>query len=79
MRDDFEVRTYNNDLAPIKMDRPVVFNDAVRPLCLASTSEDYGGQNADILGWGRLSYEGELPVQLQEATVTILTQDQCRY
>ena len=79
MRNDFEVATYNNDLALIKMDRPVVFNEAVRPLCLASTSEDYGGQLGDILGWGRLSYDGDLPLKLQEATVPILTLDQCRY
>ena len=42
-RDDFEIETYNNDIAIIKMDRKVEFSDVVRPLCLPDNIEDYTG------------------------------------
>ena len=79
MRDDFEIRTYNNDIALIKLDRPVRWSDGVRPLCLPETDEDYAGQEANVVGWGRVKYNGQLPGRLREATIPILTQHQCRY
>ena len=76
-RADFELRSYNNDIALVKMDRPVEWNEAVRPLCLPEASGqegDYTGMMADIIGWGRLQYNGKTATRLREASVPVISQ-----
>merc|ERR1740129_582838 len=81
-RGDFELRSYNNDIALVKMDRPVEWSEAVRPLCLPEASgqeDDYTGDMADIIGWGRLQYNGKTASRLREAAVPVISQRQCRH
>lgn len=81
-RADFELRSYNNDIALVKMDRPVEWNEAVRPLCLPEASgqeDDYTGNMVDIIGWGRLQYNGKTASRLREAAVPVISQHQCRH
>ena len=81
-RGDFELRSYNNDIALVKMDRPVEWSEAVRPLCLPEASgqeDDYTGDMADVIGWGRLQYNGKTASRLREAAVPVISQRQCRH
>jgi len=79
IRGDFVLRTFDNDIALVQMDRKVVFNKHIRPLCIPESNQDYAGEMGTIIGWGRLSYEGKIPGHLKEAAVPILTHDKCKY
>ena len=58
-----------NDIALIKLKKPVIFNETIRPICLPSFT---GQDNLFVVGWG-LSSNGFDPatgeVQLQEVNV----------
>ena len=79
IREDFDEITYNNDIAVVKMERSVEFNNLIRPICLPAINEDYAGSSASVVGWGRLAHNGALPDTIQEAEVRILSQDTCRH
>ena len=72
-----------NDIALIKMYKPVEFNDGISPICLPDCNYDYAGDNANVIGWGALDYDNEyesdLPTQLQEASAHVLPQQKCKY
>jgi len=79
IRPDFEKKTFNNDIALIKLDREVTFSNSIRPVCLPNTDRSYNNQFTTVVGWGKLS-EGGLPANvLQEVSVPIITQRKCRH
>ena len=51
---------------------------AVRPICLPDLAQDYDNVTALVTGWGRTSSQGPQSNILQEATVTTMTNSQCR-
>ena len=52
---DFVIETFNNDLALLKLDKPVQFTRTVSPICLPQSSLfDYAGRSAVATGWGKL-------------------------
>ena len=51
---------------------------AVRPICLPDPGQDYDNVTALVTGWGRTSSSGPPSNILQEATVTTMTNSQCR-
>ena len=52
----YDRATFENDLALLKMDRPVVFRPNIVPVCLPEV-EDPAGTKAWVTGFGRL-YRG---------------------
>ncbi|XP_068082928.1 trypsin-1-like [Anabrus simplex] len=75
----FDVNSYNHDIALLKLRKTVSFNKRIRPVCLpASEKEDPAGKVGTVVGWGRTSEGGELPGVVQEVQVPILSLDQCR-
>ncbi|KAH8371594.1 hypothetical protein KR093_008146 [Drosophila rubida] len=74
----YNPRSYNNDIALIRLDRPVSFEARVRPICMPETSGDFDGEPAIVTGWGARR-EGQLATDtLQEVDVVVLSQDDCR-
>ncbi|XP_022826886.1 chymotrypsin-2-like [Spodoptera litura] len=72
--DSSEIR---NDVSLIKVSRDIKFSDVVQPIELPV--EDTGaGVDLFLSGWGRLSYPGSLPVQLQMINLTSLSVEQCQ-
>ena len=70
----------SNDLALLKLDNPVDFNNVphVRPICLPSNrDETFTGLTATVAGWGRTIEDGYSPVLL-EADVNVISQTECR-
>ena len=51
---------------------------AVRPICLPDPAQDYDNVSALVTGWGRNSSSEPPSNILQEATVTTMTNSQCR-
>ncbi|XP_050086976.1 trypsin-like [Anopheles aquasalis] len=70
----------NNDVALLLLQRPVrpsIAGTGV-PICLPTgVTDDYAGRMATVTGWGRTG-EGVLSERLQQLTVPILTNQQCR-
>ncbi|KAK6627830.1 hypothetical protein RUM44_010309 [Polyplax serrata] len=75
----FDINSYNHDIALLKLRKPVEFSKHVRPVCLPT--ESFGtlaGKNGTVVGWGRTSEGGMLPGVLQEVQVPILSLSECR-
>ncbi|GLH08206.1 Serine proteinase stubble [Gryllus bimaculatus] len=74
----FDSRTLYNDVAVLTLDSPVTFTQQVRPVCLPSGNALYAGQTATVIGWGSLRESGRQPEILQEVSIPIWTNSECR-
>ncbi|KAM9348167.1 transmembrane protease serine 2 isoform 1-T2 [Symphorus nematophorus] len=70
--------THNNDIALLKLSRPLTFSSTVGAVCLPNVGVDLNaGQRAWITGWGTLRSAGLSPDKLQQAEVTIYSRQEC--
>jgi len=69
--------TMVNDIALIKLSSPMQLNGCVGTVCLP-TSDVSPGSDCWISGWGTLSSGGRSPTILQEAKVTVLSNEDCK-
>merc|ERR1719402_1495008 len=72
----------DNDLALLKLNRPVKWRKEAQPLCLPETkSNSYEGDMATVTGWGRLwnnhTRAGPATYELREVDVKIISNTQC--
>ncbi|KAM3966963.1 trypsin-1 [Aphomia sociella] len=74
----FDADTYNNDIALLRLRKPVNFSRIIKPVCLPSAGIDPAGKDGVAVGWGRTSEGGQLPGIVQEVRVPILNLTQCR-
>ncbi|XP_070504277.1 proclotting enzyme-like [Chironomus tepperi] len=75
----FDSRTLYNDIAILTLDRKVPFSRGIRPVCLPSiASGTYHGQIATAVGWGSLRENGVQPSILQEVTLPIWKNEECK-
>uniref|UniRef100_A0A3P9J886 Peptidase S1 domain-containing protein n=1 Tax=Oryzias latipes TaxID=8090 RepID=A0A3P9J886_ORYLA len=71
--------TQDNDISLVEMASPVTFNDYISPVCLAAQGSDFpGGTTAWVTGFGMLSSGGSTSSTLQEVSVPIVSNTQCR-
>ncbi|NXV80192.1 KLK14 protein, partial [Atlantisia rogersi] len=74
----FDPDTLDNDLMLLRLDRPVVFNDAIRPLPLPSSCPT-PGTTCLVSGWGTItSPKVTLPRHLMCAYVDVIPAATCR-
>ena len=78
VRSDFVRRSYDNDIALVKMDKEVSFNLLVRPVCLPSMVVELEGMEGTVVGWGMLQQNGNVPDRLQEIRLPVIPQSTCR-
>ncbi|KAL4721682.1 hypothetical protein ACJJTC_011797, partial [Scirpophaga incertulas] len=74
----FDADSYNNDIALLKLRKPVSFSKIIKPVCLPAPSIEPSGKEGIVVGWGRTSEGGQLPAVVQEVRVPILSLSQCR-
>ncbi|KFM59829.1 Enteropeptidase, partial [Stegodyphus mimosarum] len=78
----YEDQGFINDIALLKMDKPVMFSDYLRPVCLPTESEDAGlwhGKQCSVVGWGKLYEIGHtFPDSLQEVRLPVISTEECR-
>ncbi|XP_028038367.1 proclotting enzyme-like [Bombyx mandarina] len=74
----FDIRTLYNDIAILTLDQPVTFTKNIRPICLPSGGRAYAGLVATVIGWGSLRESGPQPSVLQEVSIPIWTNSECR-
>ncbi|XP_001600824.4 uncharacterized protein LOC100116291 isoform X3 [Nasonia vitripennis] len=70
--------SFVNDIALLRLEKPLTFSDYVRPVCLP-TSEPKIGTTCTVTGWGQLFEIGRLfPDTLQEVELPIIPMEECR-
>ncbi|XP_076637197.1 uncharacterized protein LOC143349673 [Colletes latitarsis] len=74
----FNLRTLYNDIALLTLSEPVPFTAQIRPICLPSGSQLYSGKTATVIGWGSLRESGPQPAILQEVSVPVWTNNECK-
>ncbi|XP_014359306.2 trypsin-1 isoform X2 [Papilio machaon] len=74
----FDADSYNNDIALLKLRKPVNFSRIIKPVCLPPVGTEPAGKEGIVVGWGRTSEGGQLPAVVQEVKVPILSLNQCR-
>ncbi|PZC75048.1 hypothetical protein B5X24_HaOG200514 [Helicoverpa armigera] len=73
----YDSSAIKNDVSLIRVSREMQFSDLVQPIQLPETNTDEGVEMM-LSGWGRLSYPGTLPIQLQMINVTSLSVEHCQ-
>ncbi|XP_014369518.2 chymotrypsin-2 [Papilio machaon] len=66
-----------NDVSVVKVSSDIEFGDRVQPIHLAY-KDTSAGSDLLLSGWGRLSYPGVLPVQLQVINLVSLSVEECQ-
>lgn len=74
----YDSRTYNNDIALLKLDTEVVMENTMRPVCLPELGKSFTGKPGVATGWGAVSEGGSLATKLQEVTVDIMSNENCK-
>ena len=70
--------TFENDIALLKLDREVHYDEHIVPICLPDDNDEFTGRMATVAGWGRLRYQGGVPAILQEVQVPIMENHVCQ-
>nr|AAI10118.1 Zgc:123295 [Danio rerio] len=70
----------DNDIALVKLDSSVTFNDYIEPVCLAAAGNTYAaGTLSWVTGWGKLSSAAnQIPDILQEVEIPIVSHSDCK-
>ncbi|XP_068173778.1 transmembrane protease serine 5 isoform X1 [Antennarius striatus] len=76
---DYNHRSHDSDIALMKLQSPLNFSDAIRPVCLPQYDYDLpGGTQCWISGWGYTHPEDvHSPDTLKEAPVPIISTNKC--
>lgn len=74
--DGFKYPSKYNDIALVKIDGPVQFNNYVRPACLPQ-SRRVEATHVIASGWGRVSHNGDVSEHLQKVVLEIFTSTEC--
>ncbi|CAI9537390.1 unnamed protein product, partial [Staurois parvus] len=73
---------YNNDIALVELEKPMVLNDYARPICIGY--KDFTDRLLKIIphswvtGWGNLRYRGRPTVKLQKLAVPYVDRATCK-
>ncbi|CAL1537440.1 unnamed protein product [Lymnaea stagnalis] len=81
VHEDYNSTALTDDVALVKFDSPVVFNDHVKPICLPRKEDDFEGvESCFVSGWGKVSPNGSQPVPpLQFGGNRLMPQSICVY
>ncbi|XP_033221043.1 chymotrypsin-1-like [Belonocnema kinseyi] len=66
-----------HDLGLIELEKPIEFNDKIKPVGLPEEDFDKPGGTAVLSGWGTTSYPGKAPNDLQHINVNVIPQKDC--
>lgn len=78
MHPQYNPNTITNDVALLRLESPIQFTDKIRPVCLPNKNHNFDNKDAIVAGWGLIKEGGVTSNYLQEVTVPIITNQQCR-
>ncbi|XP_034250892.1 trypsin-1-like [Thrips palmi] len=70
--------TFNNDIALLRLDKEVAFDDTLRPACLPPAGKSFSGRDGVVTGWGVSTPGGSTNQVLHEVAVPIMSNKDCR-
>ncbi|KAF3429734.1 hypothetical protein E2986_06369, partial [Frieseomelitta varia] len=74
---DYDLTTYENDIAILKMYRPTIFDSYIWPVCLPPIGQTFEHKDAIVTGWGTQYYGGPASTILMEVGVPVWPQNKC--
>lgn len=75
----YDSKTLENDLALIKLKRPVPYREDIQPICLPGLDEDFTGLDGYATGWGLTDFDKrQLPDTLQIVRLPIISNKRCQ-
>ncbi|CAB3364849.1 Hypothetical predicted protein [Cloeon dipterum] len=75
----YNAENYSNDIALLKLSKPVKFSVGVKAACLpGSAMKDPPARSGQIAGWGRVVEKGKGSGKILKVEIPILSQQQCR-
>ena len=77
VHDEYDIATYENDIAIVRLDKPTTFNSYVWPICLPPRNRVYENENVTVAGWGQVYFAGPPSEVLLEITIPIWNQQKC--
>lgn len=78
IHDYFDIISFDNDIALVRLDRAVKFGPKVQPACLPDArNADYDGVMSLVVGWGRVGEAEPTSTVLRSLVVPIWSQEQC--
>jgi len=72
----YNPRTFENDVALLKLSQPAQFNQYVQPVCLPS-SEVQPGTQCVLTGWGKIRHPGQMTHVLQQVNLPVVSNSEC--
>ncbi|XP_014477727.1 PREDICTED: serine protease easter [Dinoponera quadriceps] len=82
VHENYDTPLYKNDIAIIRLKKPVTYNDHVRPICMVSgqlLTKDFVGQVAEVAGWGIYDINDPKPSTiLQTVKLPIVDTNRCQ-
>ncbi|XP_053674146.1 transmembrane protease serine 9-like [Anopheles nili] len=76
--EDFDIFTFNNDIALLELDKPLRYGPTIQPACLPDGSVmDFTGTLGVVAGWGRIEEKRPPSKTLRSVEVPIWSHEQC--
>jgi len=77
MHENYDPKTFENDIAILKLNQDAKFTQSVQPACLPVNDLEYNGVKATVAGWGTIYFGGPTSQFLQEVNVGIWRNSDC--
>ncbi|XP_022655697.1 coagulation factor IX-like isoform X2 [Varroa jacobsoni] len=75
----YDQPSYNNDIAVLTLDAPLLFGRTSRPACLPPYGSDVqDGTSGEVVGWGRIAFKGKKSDTLQNVTLPVVNRTECQ-
>ncbi|KAJ9579988.1 hypothetical protein L9F63_004371, partial [Diploptera punctata] len=74
----YDDTSFNNDIALVRLDNEVKIEGLLRPVCLPTLGKSYSGTQGVVTGWGVTVQNGAPSDVLNEVTVPIMGNSECR-
>ena len=79
MHPDYDYDNFNNDIALIKLKKPVVFKKHINSVCLPKQDESISTKIGYVTGWGKTKFTSDKrPSILQEAKIDLISAEKCQ-
>ncbi|XP_011874753.1 PREDICTED: uncharacterized protein LOC105565840 [Vollenhovia emeryi] len=81
IHEDYNNPMYKNDIAIVRLNKPAVYNEHVKPICMMSGDllrKNYLGETAEVAGWGIYDINDPKPsIILQTVKLPVVEMDRC--
>ncbi|XP_052869395.1 trypsin-1-like [Anopheles cruzii] len=74
----YNSNNYNSDIAILLLGSVMEIDDRLCPVCLPTKKKPFSGYDGIVTGWGATSENGPISTNLQEVTVPIMSNADCR-